>query len=197
MKCPGRLCKDRLSARIGNKACTNGLMCKQCCDDHQREGFLPKCGYSSHNYERKVENVSPPAAPRTRTTHEKQRQASEAASNETRNFEGSDTETPRTQVHPGALRGGEDSFFSPNSTQISSISPYHALGGSKFSAPDGTRLTPKDRNAPFKLAWYTKVGGYFRRVFRDDRTSYRTPRNPRSWHCLRRMGDSTYSRTSL
>lgn len=58
IKCPGRTCKDRRNARVGNKSCTNGLLCRQCWDDYQKNGFLPKCGYSSHNYKRKLGRVS-------------------------------------------------------------------------------------------------------------------------------------------
>lgn len=72
IKCPGVRCLQKSVAegkemsgrkpKDGNKLCTNGGLCRECCDVYQRGDFLPDCGYAPHNYTKKLEQVSP--APR-------------------------------------------------------------------------------------------------------------------------------------
>lgn len=58
VKCPGMKCAARRAPRNGNRACTNGGCCNECCDEYQRRGLLPRCGYSSHNFKKKIDEVS-------------------------------------------------------------------------------------------------------------------------------------------
>lgn len=58
IRCPGALCQQRTTPHYGNKACSNGGLCNECCDEYQRGGFLPNCSYSSHNFKKKLELVS-------------------------------------------------------------------------------------------------------------------------------------------
>lgn len=60
-RCPGLRCGD-LRKRDGNRQCSNGGLCKECCDIYQKGGFLPKCDHVPHNYQRKLEEVSTPDA---------------------------------------------------------------------------------------------------------------------------------------
>lgn len=66
VRCPGVRClqkgtpntKGGRKPKNGNKLCTNGGLCRECCDLYQRGGFLPDCGYAPHNYTKKLEDVS-------------------------------------------------------------------------------------------------------------------------------------------
>lgn len=65
IRCPGARCvqkgtsnpKGDQKSKKGNKNCTNGGLCKECCDAYQRGGFLQSCGHAPHNYTKKLENV--------------------------------------------------------------------------------------------------------------------------------------------
>lgn len=48
IKCRGLACQDRRKTRPGNKSCSNGHLCKDCCYRAQRDGS-PECAYSTHN----------------------------------------------------------------------------------------------------------------------------------------------------
>lgn len=62
VRCPGMNCeKTKRVPKLGNKNCTNGGLCKICCDDYQIKGFLPSCGYAPHNYAKKLGEVGLPS----------------------------------------------------------------------------------------------------------------------------------------
>lgn len=67
IKCPGVRCHLRTHQKDGNRQCSNGGLCKECCDYYQRNGFLPSCGYLPHNQMKKLEEVSD--AKQAKTAH--------------------------------------------------------------------------------------------------------------------------------
>lgn len=56
IRCPGEPCMARVKVHFGNKKCSNGGLCSDCCQKYQDKGFLA-CDYSPHNYNRKLEKV--------------------------------------------------------------------------------------------------------------------------------------------
>lgn len=48
VRCVGVGCAMRQQPRSGNRSCSNGRLCKSCCERAQKEGS-PPCTYSSHN----------------------------------------------------------------------------------------------------------------------------------------------------
>lgn len=46
--CQGSGCVARQNPRVGNKSCSNGRSCRNCCERAQTNG-APLCSYSSHN----------------------------------------------------------------------------------------------------------------------------------------------------
>lgn len=133
VKCPGSKCMERRVPRDGNKACTNGALCNECCNTYQQGGFLPCCAYASHNYKIKIKNVSAP--------------------NENVKF----THKHKSRAEENGEMSNANPFFPEVATRINSISPYHASGGSKFATAGGNSPTTKEKTTPFQLAWHAKV----------------------------------------
>lgn len=55
-RCPGEPCLGRMKANHGNKLCSNGGLCSDCCQKYQEIGFR-SCDYAAHNYDRTIEKV--------------------------------------------------------------------------------------------------------------------------------------------
>lgn len=65
--------------------------------------------------------------------------------------------TPGKQIVLGLARSDTETFFESGTTEINSISPYHAIGGSRFSLPISAPSTPKEKSVAFKLVWHGRV----------------------------------------
>lgn len=48
VKCSGQSCSVREQPRPGNRSCSNGRYCRNCCERAQKNG-ASACNYSSHN----------------------------------------------------------------------------------------------------------------------------------------------------
>lgn len=59
IKCPGLSCRQKTKPSQGNRACSNGTLCYECCDLYQQSGF-PACEHSSHNVKRNIHQVRGP-----------------------------------------------------------------------------------------------------------------------------------------
>lgn len=56
-RCPGEPCQMRTKPNPGNKKCSNGSMCADCCHKYQIKGFN-RCDYGPHNSDRPNQVVS-------------------------------------------------------------------------------------------------------------------------------------------
>lgn len=57
LPCPGDCCKRKVKPNPGNRQCSNGRLCIECCDKQQSNGYS-RCHYTQHNYKKDLEKVS-------------------------------------------------------------------------------------------------------------------------------------------
>lgn len=161
--------------------CSNGGLCKECCDEFQRKGLLPSCGYSQHNYSRRQEEVKDILQIDVRKSNTA--------------FQSALTSSPASQPLLSVPRAANDSFFSPDTTRTSSISPYHALGGSKFTNPSDACRAPRDKSVQFRLIWYNEVREQIQKITCLISEPRHRSRSPTSSLYRRKMVDSARSMT--
>lgn len=135
--CPGESCRVRTKPNRGNRNCSNGTLCSDCCYRVQNDG-RPQCLYPQHNYKREADKVRPLS-----------------------NLKNVSLTYPQQRRREGigsalSLSGPPDPFLTRETTGGSSISPYHQAAGRSFSRVRSERVEGNE-GIRFQVAWHFPV----------------------------------------
>lgn len=155
--CPGMQCAQRTRSHIGNKSCSNGGLCKTCCEKAQQTGSS-RCSYSSHNrsiFSLELDNPGNICCSDIYTANVTLTEAMQFAYGSSENKQTSRNTAGRSDLTTGALSG----IRSDNNVKTfkGTILPYHVSNVLFATAsPTPVRIT-SCKEAWFQLVWHREV----------------------------------------
>lgn len=148
LTCTGAPCDARQKRSSGNKLCSNGQLCKDCCLNYQGQGF-PPCRHSAHN----IGNRGIDFSSQTSVVQSQNCFASAVAKVANSGLSGARVSETASVPKPA---GPHLPIPSAPLAPLTTISPYHNRHGPHFVGLDG-ESTRERRPIHFQATWHRTV----------------------------------------